>query len=177
MSPYLRFAACAAVVSLLLTLPLAAAGGAYREEALADLTNLENKYTKLAGAMPDDKYTYRPGDGVRSVSEVYLHVSAANFGLSRVFGAAPPEGFDFRGMEKSSTAKAEIGQKLADSFAHMRGAIEKLADGEEEKAVKLFGRDTTLRGALAGALGHLHEHLGQAVAYARVNGVTPPWSE
>ena len=177
MSRSLRFSAFAAAAVLLSTLPLAAAGGAYRDEALADLKNLETKFTDLAGAMAADKFTYRPGEGVRSVSEVYLHVAAANFGLSRIFGTPPPEGFDFRGMEKSTTDKAEIGKKLAASFAHMRGAIEKLADGDEEKAVKMFGRDTTMRGALAGALGHLHEHLGQVIAYARVNGTTPPWNE
>ncbi len=177
MSCYLRFSAFATAAVLISTLPLAAAGGAYREEALADLKNVETKYTDLAGAMAADKYTYRPGEGVRSVSEVYLHVAAANFGLSRIFGTPPPEGFDFRGMEKSTTDKAEIGSKLSESFAHIRGAIEKLGDGDAEKAVKMFGRDTTMRGALAGALGHLHEHLGQAIVYARVNGTTPPWSE
>ncbi len=177
MSRYLRLAAFAAAAVLLSTLPLAAADGAYREEALMDLKNLEDKFTKLAGAVAADKYTWRPGDGVRSVSEVYLHVAAANFGLSRVFGTPPPEGFDFRGLEKSTTDKAEIGKRLGESFAHIRGAIEKLGDGDQEKAVRMFGRDTTMRGALAGALGHMHEHLGQAIAYARVNGTTPPWSE
>ncbi len=177
MSRILRLTALVALIALVATLPLAAAGGAYRDEALANLKGLESKYTDLAGAMADGKYTYRPADGVRSVSELYLHVAGANFGLAGVFGAAPPDGFKFAGYDKSTTDKAEIATKLAASFAHMRGAIEKLADGDEEKAAKMFGQDTTLRGALVMALGHLHEHLGQAIAYARVNGTTPPWSE
>lgn len=171
----LRLLAVLAVVAMVSTLPLAAAG-AYREEALGDLKGLEKKFTELAAAMDAGKFTYRPGDGVRSVSELYLHVAAANFGLSRVFGTPPPEGFDFRGMEKSTTDQAAIGKQLTKSFAHLRGALEKLADGDEEKATKMFGRDTTLRGALGMLRGHLHEHLGQAIAYARVNGTTPPWS-
>lgn len=178
MSRYLRLAAFAAVALLLSTLPLAAADGAYREEALMDLKNLEGKYVGLAGAVDAGKYTYRPGEGLRSVSEVFLHVAAANFGIAtRVFGAAPPEGVAMRGLEKSTTDKAAVESNLAASFAHMRGAIEKLADGDQEKAVKMFGRDTTMRGALGMALSHMHEHLGQAIAYARFNGVTPPWSE
>ena len=178
MSRYLRLAAFAAVALLLSTLPLAAADGAYREEALMDLKNLEDKYVKLAGAMDAGEYTYRPSDGVRSVSELYLHVAAANFGIAaRAFGAPPPAGFDMRGLEKSTTDKAAIESKLAESFAHIRGAIEKLGDGDQEKAVKMFGRDTTMRGALGMALGHMHEHLGQAIAYARFKGVAPPWSE
>lgn len=172
----LRLLALVAVVAMISTLPLAAAG-AYREEALGDLKGLEGKFTKLAAAMDADKYTYRPGDGVRSVSELYLHIASANFGLSSVFGATPPEDLQLKGLEKSTTNKAQVEKHLAASFAHFRGAIEKLADGDQEKATKMFGRDTTLRGALAMALGHLHEHLGQAIAYARVNGTTPPWSE
>ena len=177
MSRILRLTAFVALVALVATLPLAAAGGAYRDEALAKLKGLESKYTDLAGAMADGKYTYRPGEGVRSVSELYLHVAAANFGLAGVFGAPPPDGFESAGYDKATTDKAEIATKLAASFAHMRGAIEKLADGEEDKATKMFGQDTTLRGALGMALGHLHEHLGQAIAYARVNGTKPPWSK
>lgn len=154
--------------------PLAA--GDYRGEALKRVATIEKKVTDLAEAMPADKYTWRPAEGVRSVSELYLHIAAANYGIPRSIGTAPPEGFSFGGYEKLTTNKAEILPKVKDSFAHLRKAIENLAVADADKAVKLFGQDTTNRGAVLGILEHLSEHLGQAIAYARTNGVVPPWS-
>ena len=154
--------------------PLAA--GDYRGEALKRLDTIEKKIIDLAEAVPAGKYTWRPGEGVRSVSEVYLHIAAANYGIPGSIGTAPPEGFSFGGYDKPTTDKPEILPKVKDSFAHLRKAIEKLAVADADKAVKLFGQDTTNRGALLGILEHLSEHLGQSIAYARTNGVVPPWS-
>lgn len=169
----LKILALAALVSLLAA---PAAADDYRDEALARLSTLEEKIVGLAEAVPAENYTWRPMDGVRSVSEVYLHVAAANYGIPRTFGTPPPDGFSFGGYDKQTTKKAEILPKLKDSFAHIRSAVEKLTAGDEEKTVKLFGQDMTMRAAVWRTLEHLSEHLGQSIAYARANKVVPPWS-
>ena len=154
-----------------------AAGQGFVDEAQARLKTLEERLTGLVEATPADKFTYRPGEGVRSTSEVFLHVAGANYFVARSFGAAPPEGLNLRGLQTSTTDKQEIMDAMKKSFAHLRAAIGKVGADDAEKAMKLFGSDTTTRGALWRAMGHLSEHLGQSIAYARVNGVTPPWSE
>ncbi len=150
---------------------------AFVEEAQARLTALEEKFAGLAEATPAEKYTYRPGEGVRSTSEVFLHIAGANYFVARAFGTAPPEGLDLRGLQTSTTDKQEIISTMKKSFDHLRDAIGSVGAGDAEKAMRLFGSDTTTRGALWGAMNHLSEHLGQSIAYARVNGATPPWSE
>lgn len=152
-------------------------GAGYREEGLKRIAVLEKKFVDLSERVPADKFAWRPGDGVRSISEVFLHVAGVNFAVTRVFGTPPPEGFDMRGYDKSTTNKAQVTPKMRESFAHFRKAIEQLSPGDADKPVKMFGQDTTIRGAIWMALEHLSEHLGQSIAYARANGVVPPWSE
>lgn len=154
-----------------------AASAGYKEEALGRLATLEKKFTTLAESIPADKYAWRPASGVRSISELFLHISAANYGVSRVFGTMPPQGVDLRGLEKSTTQKDEIVKRVRESFVHYRSAIEKLSADDAEKAMKMFGQQTTTRGAVWTTLEHLSEHLGQGIAYSRTNGVVPPWSE
>ncbi|MDA1312824.1 MAG: DinB family protein [Acidobacteria bacterium] len=150
---------------------------AVRDGALARLSGLEEKYVGLAEAMPQAKYTWRPGEGVRSVSELFLHVVSANYRLPNMIGTPPPDGMNFEGYEKSTTDQAEIVAALKASFAHTRKALENVAAADLEKAVKVFGRESTNAGAMITFNGHLSEHLGQAIAYARVNGVVPPWNK
>ena len=91
-------------------------------------------------------------------------------------GAAPPEGVDPRNLEKSTTAKADVIAALKKSMEHAVSSIEKMSDDDLMQSMKLFGRDTTHQGALLVFVRHMGEHLGQSIAYARVNGVRPPWS-
>lgn len=153
------------------------AGDGFVGEAEGRLGQLEQKFTGLCDAMAGDKQTYRPGEGVRSTSEVLLHVASANYFVARAFGTNPPEGLDVRGLEKSTTDAGKIKSALEKSFDHLGGAIGKLSAGDADGAMKMFGQDTTKRGAVSMALNHLSEHLGQLIAYSRVNGVTPPWNE
>ncbi len=153
------------------------ASPAYRDEALARLSSIEEKVVGLAEAVPAKSYTWRPGEGVRSISEVYLHITAANYGIPNYFGTPAPEGFSFEGYDTQTTDKAEIVPKVKESFAHIRGAIEKLTADNSEDDVKMFGQDMTMRQAVWASLEHLSEHLGQSIAYARVNNVLPPWSQ
>ena len=150
-----------------------------QSELLADLATLRDKYVGLAEATPESDYDWRPGEGVRSVSEVYMHVVAANFGLvSRVAGSTPPEGTDpawYGEDAESITDKATVVEALGASFDYIAAAIEATGDDTWGDGLELFG-PTSVRGAMTFTLAHCHEHLGQSIAYARINGVVPPWS-
>ena len=78
--------------------------------------------------------------------------------------------------EKSLTSKADIQKALKESFTSVKANIEAMSDADMEKSVNLFGTQTTARGACMLIMSHAHEHLGQSIAYARTNKVTPPWS-
>jgi uncharacterized damage-inducible protein DinB len=147
-----------------------------RAEILLHIADAERKLIALAEAVPADKFGWRPAAGVRSVGEVYMHVAAGNYFLCNFFGAAPPAGFDLRGMEKEGGDKAKVVDALKKSFEHVHAAIAAVPDSDLEKPVKLFGHDGTYREAFLLIATHDHEHLGQSIAYARMSGVTPPWS-
>jgi len=149
----------------------------YRAEFLEDVAYYGQRFTRLAAAMPAEKYTWRPGEGVRSVGEVYTHIIAANYGVARALGTAPPAGFDFKAIEAISGDKPKVEEALKDSFEHFRRAILALSDGDADKPQKMFNRQTTVRGALMMIDRHWGEHLGQSIAYARINGIVPPWTE
>lgn len=148
-----------------------------RGEFLAELSYYEQRFTRLADAMPADKYSWRPMEGVRSVGEVYAHIAAANYGLARVLGTPIPNGIDPKAINAAAGDKAKTIQALKDSFAHIRGAVLNIKDADLNNPLKLFGQDTTIRGAFFLISGHLGEHLGQSIAYARQNGIVPPWTE
>ena len=157
--------------------PSAAPAAGARAEFLEGLAYYEQRYTRLAEAVPPEKYSWRPGEGVRSIGEVYAHITAANYGVAHAFGMQAPSGLDFKAIQAAATDKAKITQLLKDSFAHLRQAILPISDGDMDKPQKMCGRQTTVRGAFMMIIGHFGEHLGQSIAYARVNGITPPWTE
>jgi uncharacterized damage-inducible protein DinB len=146
------------------------------DEMLMWISDAESKLNQLAEAMPEDKYGWRPGEGVRSVAEVYLHVAGANYGIPSFWGVTPPEGFKFDGYEQSMTKKADIQKALKESFVHMKKSLASATDEQLLKNVEFFGMKTTVRGAYLLILSHSHEHLGQSIAYARSNKVVPPWT-
>ena len=149
----------------------------YRAEFLTEAAGFEKKFVSLAEQVPAEKYAWRPGEGVRSIGEVFLHISGANFNLTRLIGTPAPTGFQGKGYEQSVTEKAKIVEQVKQSFAHLQKAVLNLSDADADKTVKLFGRETTNRAVLLFMARHLGEHLGQGIAYARVNGITPPWTE
>ena len=148
-----------------------------RAEFLTELKVEEDKFIRLAEATPADKYTWRPAPDVRSIGEVYLHVAAANYNLPHLIGTDPPAGFKAQGFDKSTTDKAKIIEILNDSFAHTRQAVIKMPDADLEKQLDWFGGKNTERGILLFMIRHMAEHLGQSIAYARMVGVVPPWTE
>ncbi len=149
----------------------------YRSEVLAEVIVQADKFTRLAEAIPAEKYNWRPAPDVRSVAEVFLHVSAANYNLYKLVGTPPPAGFDAKGFEKSTTDKAKVVATLKDSFDHAKKAITTMSDADLEKSMDWFGGKNTERGILLFIVRHAAEHLGQSIAYARNVGITPPWTE
>jgi glyoxylase I family protein len=108
---------------------------------------------------------------------VYAHVAAANYGIARALGTALPSGIDPKAIAAAASDKGKVVQALKDSFAHFRSAVLAIQDADLNNPQKMFGRDTTVRGAFFLINGHYGEHLGQSIAYARQNGIVPPWSE
>jgi uncharacterized damage-inducible protein DinB len=144
-----------------------------RAELLHDLDDVQKKIVSLALAMPADRYSWRPVRGVRSVSEVYMHIAGGNYTLVSFVGDKPM--LDTRSFERI-TEKPRVVEELRRSFDFLRDAIVNTSDADLDKPIRMFGNDSTERAAFMMALNHLHEHLGQSVAYARMNGVVPPWS-
>ncbi|HEX7252206.1 MAG TPA: DinB family protein [Thermoanaerobaculia bacterium] len=155
--------------------PPAAAG--FRGEFLNEVAFVGKRLTDLANAMPADKYAWRPASGVRSVGEVYVHVALGNVFLPSFTGAKIPEGYS-RDMEKTLTDKAKVVDAMKNSFDHLKSFATSMSDADLEKKVKIFGGlEVTQRELMVIILNHMHEHLGQSIAYARMNSITPPWSE
>jgi uncharacterized damage-inducible protein DinB len=149
-----------------------------RAEALRIIQDAENKLTRLGEAIPAEKYTWRPAKDVRSVSEVLLHVAAGNYFITKRLGTEPPAGLNPQGFDKSTTDKAKVLDWVKKSFDHVKQAATKLTDADMEKTAPWFGdRQASYREILFFLGAHDHEHLGQTIAYARMNGVTPPWTE
>jgi uncharacterized damage-inducible protein DinB len=147
-----------------------------RDEALRNFDDAAGKLLRLAEALPADKYTWRPAEGVRSVSEIFLHVSAGNYNIPRRLGTNPPEGLDIRGLEKSSTEKVKVIETLKASIENVRAAFAKV-DDTEKTAQWIGGRQASMREIMFFIASHSHEHLGQMIAYTRMAGITPPWTE
>jgi uncharacterized damage-inducible protein DinB len=147
----------------------------FRAEIIGQIAFVEKRIEDLAAAVPAEKYTWRPADGVRSVSEVYMHIIGANYFFMTFIGVKPPMKMD-PSMETSVTGKDDIAGKFKPSFEHFRNAVMGLSDKDLDKTTKMFGMESTYRNVLVTAIAHLHEHLGQSIAYARVNGIVPPWT-
>jgi uncharacterized damage-inducible protein DinB len=150
--------------------------GDVRSEILGNINDAREKLVALAEAMPAEKYGWRPGEGVRSVGEVFLHVAGGNYFIPTLWGAKPPEGIDMRNMEKDGADKAKVVDTLKKSFDSVEAAIKAAPAADLDKKVKVFDHDGTEREVVLLIATHAHEHLGQAIAYARMNGVVPPWS-
>lgn len=157
-----------------LQLPAQSPAQATIQSTLAnDTTNLSKKFTGLAQSM-SAKYDWKPGPGVRSVSDVFNLIVMENGMLTRLItGATTPAG----PRPAPITDPAKLQEALSSSYAELGKAISSLSDADLQAPVKLFGRDMTKQSALMMMLFDQHEHLGQSIAYARTNNVVPPWSK
>jgi uncharacterized damage-inducible protein DinB len=152
----------------------ASAGAALRADWRGNYDFTVDRIRQLAGAVPADKYGWRPAEGVRSVGEVVGHVAVGNYYLTSFLGAPMPPGITMESEKEPDPAKLRA--LLDASVEHVHKVVDGLSDADLDKTVEAFGQKMSQRALLLITLGHVHEHLGQLIAYARANGVVPPWS-
>ena len=174
--------------TLILILALAAVAAALTRTAAApqapelaqgwlpEFTLTSRQLLQLAEATPEDKFGWRPAPGVRSISEVYMHLAIGNYFLLERAGVKPAIDMTTlpKDPEKTITKKAEVIQWLRNSLDAVSKAY---PTADRQKKVQIFKRDAIADGVFLRILAHNNEHMGQSIAYARMNGVTPPWSQ
>jgi uncharacterized damage-inducible protein DinB len=138
--------------------------------------HVSRQIVSLAESIPADKYSWRPAAGVRSTAEVINHVTLANFFLLRYTGPALPADLKAEGFDNRITEKADAIAWLKRSLDAVKAAHAGIKPEELQRKVKVSGRDATVDGMYLRIIVHANEHMGQLVAYARVNGIAPPWS-
>lgn len=153
-----------------------------RSRFVTDLDTLQHKFLALAEAIPADKYSWRPAPGVRSIGEAFMHVASEYYLFTPMaYGATPSPVIkraqgEMAKFEAMST-KVDVMKHLAEGFAYTRQAVLGLDNAKITGTQKLFGGDRTIIETSFIMSGDLHEHLGQLIAYARMNGIKPPWSK
>jgi uncharacterized damage-inducible protein DinB len=139
--------------------------------------HVSRQLISLAEAIPAEKYAWRPTPGVRSVSEVFMHIALANFYLLSVTGPPMPPDIKSDDIEKTVTSKTEVIRFLTRSLDAVKTARAQLKPGDLQRHVKIEGKTVQVDGMYLRIIIHDNEHMGQLVAYARMNGIVPPWSK
>jgi uncharacterized damage-inducible protein DinB len=150
--------------------------GGLRGDLIANLDDAAGKVIELAEAIPAEKYGWRPGEGVRSVAEVFTHIAGSNYFLLGFAGIKPPAGLGPEDALDKETDKAKIIAALKTSYDFTRDAIRNASDSDMDTKMKLPWAEMSKRSILLLTVTHSHEHLGQQIAYARSNGIVPPWT-
>ncbi len=149
---------------------------AFAPEFLGQFNSSMSKFIALAEAMPAEKFAWSPGAGVMSVAKVYSHVAHYNYRYpSQNMGVALPAGVRLDTLE-AVAAKAQVLALLRQSAEYVRTAVKEMPDSQLAGRTRLYGRDVPRWAVLFQLLAHMNEHLGQSIAYARMNAVVPPWS-
>ena len=139
--------------------------------------HVSQQLVALADAIPAETFAWRPSAGVRSTSEVFMHIALANFYLLSVTGPKMPADLKSADMEKTVTAKPEVIDWLKRSLDAVKNAHAAVKPADLQRKVKITDREATVDGMYLRIIVHANEHMGQLVAYARVNRIVPPWSE
>jgi uncharacterized damage-inducible protein DinB len=138
-------------------------------------SHVSRQLMALAEATPAEKFSWRPAPGVRSTGEVYMHIAIANFYLLSVTGAKEP--VVSVSLEKTVTTKADVIDWLKRSLDAVATARARLKPGDLQRKVSIDGKTVTVDGMYLRIIVHDNEHMGQLIAYARMNGIVPPWSK
>ena len=173
---YLLACTLATVGSMLLTARAQTPPPELGQGWLPEFTLTSRQLLQLAEATPAEKYQWRPAPGVRSISEVYMHIALGNFWLLGQAGGTSPVDLAKlpKNPEKSMTDKAQVIEFLRKSFDAVRSGYQSV---DRQKTVQFFGKSATSDNVFLRILIHNNEHMGQSVAYARMNGIVPPWSQ
>lgn len=177
----------AALLSALSTAPASAqdviskeAVAVVKSSFMADLDVMQEKFVGLAEAFPQDKYAWRPMDGVRSVSEVLMLVAMEGYSfVPTSFGGKAAElgSRDEMAKLRALTDKAQVIDHLKKGFAHAKAQLQALDNATLTGKRRIMGRELSMVDGVVAIGGDIHEHLGQLIAYARTNHVVPPWSK
>ena len=170
-------------VFLSLTLATSASAQSVMDDMHRDLTGVQKKFVDLANAIPESAYSWHP-NGARSVGEVFLHITGENYLIPMFMGKPAPASVNINAADMKTVAafearkltKAQIIAELNASFTNLHQALALTTDANMTENMKFFGQDVSRQRAALGTITHLHEHLGQMIAYARSNNVVPPWS-
>ena len=168
------------LLSLSFALPLAAEDAAVsvlQSASAASYTAATDKIAQLIGAFSEEQLAWRPSDKVLTTREVILHVAAANYFLSTRIGATLPEGINPRELAGPAASKAELLAVFERSVEFARAATAAVPDSDLDAEMEFFGQKATRLRFMFIFIEHVHEHLGQLIAYARSNDVVPPWSK
>jgi uncharacterized damage-inducible protein DinB len=185
MRSILRLSGCLAVLFTLSVPAIAQTRQGLMGDLIKDATELEKKVVDLAKALPQSAYDWRPGTGVRSTGEVLAHIAADNYFLPAALGATPPAetgitAKDYKttlAFEKKAMTRDQVIAEVQKSFSFLKQAMNGATDAKLDAQLEAFGQKMTNRSLWISTVTHLHEHLGQLIAYARSNKVTPPWSK
>lgn len=180
-----RLAVMSGALAFASAVPAFAQAGSVMGDLMSDVAETEKKFIALAKEIPAEKYDWRPGQGVRSISDVLRHVASDNYLIPSILGhAADPatgiKGEDYKtavAFEGRKSTKEQTVADLEKSFANLKQAMQATTPAKLGDQVKMFGQPFTRQRAWVLGTTHLHEHLGQLIAYARTNGVKPPWSQ
>lgn len=184
-NPTARISTAATLLLLclsLITVPATAQDSSSNSDAV--LTDFLNVYTtatdktaQLAGAIPEEKFDWRPAEGIRSVKESVLHVASGNYFFGSMIGAEIPEGIDPQAIEQTEMSKEEAIATLNESVTFITDFIPTMTEEQLNTKIEFFGDEMTQRQVMLILGDHAAEHLGQLIAYARMNEVVPPWSQ
>jgi len=147
-----------------------------KAQALLDLQAVNKKCVDLAQALPADKLTWRPSPDTRSFAEVLLHVAGERYAVLGMMGAPKPEGFKAPEFEKSTTDKDRIVANLNQSWDFANKTINGMSNADFAKLLPKLGPQANQGDVIYILVADAHEHLGQLIAYARQNGIVPPWT-
>ena len=153
--------------------PLEGVGQGYDGE----WSHVSRQLVSLAEAIPADKYSWRPGPGVRSTGEVFMHIASANYYFLNKMGHKQPSDFPSTDVEKIATDKAKVVDWLKRSLEAVKQAHAQVTPAELRTTTEFLKHPVTYESLYLRILVHANEHMGQLVAYARMNGIVPPWSQ
>ena len=149
----------------------------FRAEFKGQFEASARKFVALSEAMPAESYSWSPMEGVMTVARVYRHVARYNYMYPHLnLGIDPPTGVDYQSLEEGGADKEEVARILAESMDHVRAVVDGMSDADLAAPVELYGRQVASWAVLLQLVTHMNEHLGQSIAYARMNRVVPPWS-
>ena len=148
----------------------------FRDEAMNHFERSSRKIVRLSAAMPESLYTWTPMDGTMHVAQVYMHLARYNYRyLSQELGLELPAHIDLSTME-AVTEKDRVTAAFRESVDYVRRQVAALAEDDLTRTTRLYGREVPGWAVLFQLVAHMNEHVGQSVAYARMNGIVPPWS-